>query len=125
MSLNRRRDPLRVDTVVLAVDTDQYRFVDRDGAVVSAGDDAFGITMESGEAGDPVPVTRLGFCPVVVVTAAGVTAEKTALAVGADGKAVAANTGNSIVGVSEEAAPADDGQTGAWIDCVSANRVSA
>lgn len=127
MGLQKRRDPLITESVTLSADTDKYIFVDRDGAVVSAEEDAYGITMESGDEGDIVPVVRLGFCPVIVTTAADNAAEKTPLTVGANGQAVAVPSSGgggsaSIVAVSEEATANDGDQTGAYVDCVSPNR---
>lgn len=126
MSLSRRRDPQVVDTVELAADTPQYTFVDRAGAIAAANADAFGITMESGDLGDPVPVTRLGFCPVRVVTAANADGEKIELVVAANGltdTAPAAGGGETfVVAITEEEAAADGAQVGAWVDCVSAGR---
>lgn len=126
--LNKRRDPVEitVETVVLAADTPQYTFVDRDGAIATAGADAYGITQTSGDTGDPVAVTRLGFSPVRIATAAGITAEKQNIVVAANGlgNAVPASGGGTavVVAVSEEEASADGAQIGAWIDCLSINR---
>lgn len=126
--LNKRRDPIEIaaETVILAADTPEYTFVDRDGAVATAGADAFGITQASGDAGDPVGVTRLGFSPVRIATAAGITGEKQPIAVGESGLGVAVATSgggtNIVVAVSEEEASADGAQIGAWIDCLSINR---
>lgn len=128
--LNRRRDPLPkcTDTVIVQQDTEQYTFVNRDGTIADSGADAFGITMESasGDREDPVLVTRMGFCPVIVITASEVADEKVPLTVGANGKAqgVPGSGGGTavVVGLSEEAAPADNGQTGAYIDCLSHGR---
>lgn len=129
---NRRRDPIDkcVETVELQQDTDQYTFVNRDGTITAAGAEPFGITMESGsgDRNDPVPVTRLGFCPVIVITAAEVTAEGVPLTVGANGQAqgVPGSGGGTaeVVAISEEAAASDGGQTGAWIDCMSYGRTA-
>ena len=126
MSVSARRDTLKVDTVMLQQDTGQYIAVDRDGGISSANSDAFGITMQSGSAGDPVSVCRLGFCPVIVATAANNNAEKTELAVADNGHLDAVPTSGGgtsyVVGLSEEATSADGSQTGAWVDCLSAGR---
>ena len=126
-SLNRRRDPLIVDTVQLAVDdVDEYTPVNRDGTVATANGDAYGVTMTSGNEGDHVPVTRLGFVPVMAASEALVDDEKVELIVGADGKLTAVTAAGDdayVIAVSEEAASADGAQTGAWVDCLSPGRL--
>jgi hypothetical protein len=124
--LNKRRDPIVVDTVKLASSIegvlDQYTPVTRAGVVATENGDAYGITMTSGEANHHVQVCRLGFCPVRANSATTVDGEKIQLAVGTGGALKQAGTGHAVIAVSEEAAASDGDQIGAWVDCLSPNR---
>lgn len=125
--VNKRRDPIIVDTVTLDEEISdvvpQYTAVTRDGKIATENEGAFGITMASGEAGHAVATCRLGFCPVRIVAASAVDGEGVQLAVGADGVLKGAGTGGAVIAISEEAATADGEQIGAWVDCLSPNRV--
>lgn len=126
MGRSSRRDTLKVDSVELAANTDQYVAVLRDGSVAGTKSDAFGVTMSSGDAGDLVPVCRLGFCPIIVTTAADNNSAKTPLVINANGEFQAIPTsggGTAYVAASSEESTGSDGeQTGAWIDCLSTGR---
>lgn len=127
MALNRRRDPIIVDTVEIAADdTPMYVPVDREGNIVAAGGDAFGFTMATGNEGTFVAVCRLGFLPILAASATNIDGEKLELIVSADGELDIASTAGDdayVVAISEEAAGADGAQTGAWIDCLSPGRL--
>lgn len=126
MSLSRRRDPLVTETVTLQQSTDQYDAVNRDGTITSANGDAYGVALESGDSGDPVPVVRLGFCPIKVATASNNNSAKTELVVASNGDfdiLPSSGGGTAYVAAStEEATDTDGEQTGAWIDCLSTGR---
>lgn len=126
MSRSSRRDPLVVDTVFLQQETDQYIFVMRDGTIAGEDADAFGVTLASGSAGDPVPVCRFGFAPAIVTLAADNGAEGTEMQVAANGELQALRTSGGgtafLVARSQEATGSDGEQTGFWIDCVSTGR---
>lgn len=126
MSRTSRRDPQVVDTVTLQQDdTPQYAPVKRDGTLAGANEDILGFTMSTGDTGDPVPVCRLGFCPVIGATAANIS-DKTELAVAANNQVDAVPTSGGgtawVVAVAEENLSADGAQVGAWVDCLSAGR---
>lgn len=126
MGRSSRRDTEVVDTVILNQSITQYQAVLRNGDVAGANSDAFGVAMESGDAGDPVPVCRLGFCPIIVTTAADNNSAKTELVLAASGEfgALPSSGGGTAYAAAstEEATGTDGDQTGAWIDCLSMGR---
>lgn len=126
MSRSSRRDPIKVDTVTLQQSTGQYVFVNRDGTIAGEDADAFGVTMASGDSGDPVAVCRLGFCPAIVTNAADNNSAGSELQVGANGELIALRTSGGgtafLVARSEEATATDGQQTGFWVDCLSVGR---
>lgn len=125
MSRSARRDPLVTDTAILQQSTDQYIAVMRDGTIASENADAYGITMASGDEGDPVPVCRLGFVPVIGVTAANIS-DKTEFVVAANGHVDIIPTSGGgtgyVIGRAEEDLNADGAQFGAFVDCLTAGR---
>lgn len=92
-------------TVFAAAAIAAERFITASGAYPTARQGAYGVTATSADAaGDAVPVDVLG---TAVVTAGGVFAKDASLAVGANGKAVAAEAGDVIVARAVQASTGD------------------
>lgn len=70
------------------------RFVTESGAHAAPGEDCLGVSCTSGAVGEMLPVDVIG---TTIVTAGGTFSKTDGLAVGANGKAVAAADGDVIV----------------------------
>lgn len=92
-------------TVIAAAAVAAERFITAAGAYPTARQGAYGVTATKADAaGEVLPVDLLG---TTVVTAGAAFAIDTPLAVGASGKAVAAETGDVIVARALQAASGD------------------